>query len=66
MTDKIRAAKAALSKQEHLIGFMKCRGGHKVQRASSAKVTAVEPSPRKDSTEMGLVGNCGSYGQLAD
>lgn len=55
MTDRAKTAKALLSKQQHLIGFKKCSGEHMVQRASSAKVYVVEPSPTSDPAKISAV-----------
>jgi hypothetical protein len=50
-----RRAKEILSGRE-LIGFKRVTGGQQVLcRASSAKVTVVEPSPRKELAEMDFV-----------
>ena len=46
MTD-LKAAKALLGKK-NLVGFLKADGGHKMLRASSAKVTTVETLERKE------------------
>jgi hypothetical protein len=55
MTDRAKTAKALLSEQEHLIGFMKCSGEHLVRRASSAKVYVPETSPIKNPATISAV-----------
>jgi hypothetical protein len=55
MTDRVKAAKALLGKQQHLIGFTKCSGQHMVQRASSAKVYVPESSPPSDPAKISAV-----------
>jgi hypothetical protein len=52
MMDGAKIAKALLSNQDRLIGFMKCSSEHMVQRASSAKVYGVEPSPISDPAKV--------------
>ena len=55
MTNRTKIAKALLSEQEQLIGFMKCSGEHMVQRASSAKVYVPETSPIKNPATISAV-----------
>jgi hypothetical protein len=55
MNDKAKTARALLSREQCLIGFMKCNGEQMAQRASSAKVFVVEPSPISDPAKISAV-----------
>ena len=55
MTQRANTAKALLSEQQHLLGFVNCGGEHMVRRASSAKVFVVEPGPITDPAKVSAV-----------
>jgi hypothetical protein len=55
MAQSANTAKALLSKQQHLLGFVNCGGEHLVRRASSAKIFVVEPGPITDPAKVSAV-----------